>query len=252
MSGIAKLFQRKLHDRYVAGLWANDFLEGMLWERDRFAMSPSSVIMPTSYCAPSWSWASGLSPVSYYQSKMVSTFTVLVNVECTLAGTDLTGRVRAGGATLYGPLIEAWVWTLQNDVDSSQKVYLHLNRDSPAICDFTIDCPLAIEEVVDSDRQVQWKIRRIESFEIESSKCNIDFGFGENTSVEIRWARVYCLHIGIRYVDPPRSFRESWALVLSRSEADPESFVRLGISNGTTRDHKDFFRGAKNKTIKII
>lgn len=249
ISGVAKLFQRKLHDRYVAGLWANDILEGILWKRIDGLMMQRSVIMPTSYCAPSWSWASVLSPVSYYESKLVRTYTVALNVECTPTGTDLTGRIRAGAAILYGPLVEAWVRICQGKFESTENLSLYLDPDrgSRAMCDFMTDCPLAIEEVIDLYGQVQWKARRIKSFEFDS-----DLVFEENANAEFKEARVYCLYIGIRHAGYERAYRGSCALVLSLSNADPGSFVRLGISNATSQAHDELFRNAKNQTVTII
>ncbi|KAF2094430.1 hypothetical protein NA57DRAFT_80239 [Rhizodiscina lignyota] len=249
ISGIAKRFQRKLHDRYVAGLWSNDFIEGILWERVLGLMSQRSAIMPTSYCAPSWSWASVLSPVVYSEFKLVRTYTQVVNVQCTPAGTDLTGRISAGAAILYGPLIEAWVRVGQGNVEPTEELFLYLDpdRESRATCRFVTDCPLAIEEAVDLFGQIQWEVRRIKNYEYDSN-----LGFDESANTELKEARVYCLYIGIRPADHTYGYRGSCALVLSRSKADPERFVRLGMSSETSEAHGELFRSAKNTTITII
>jgi hypothetical protein len=47
--------------RYAAGLWVNDFQNGLLWMVDDIFSSRS----PRSYIAPSWSWASLNAPITY-------------------------------------------------------------------------------------------------------------------------------------------------------------------------------------------
>jgi hypothetical protein len=61
LSGCASLFERALGKPYLAGLWLSGIELGLLWE----AVQP--VKRPSQYLAPSWSWASLLSPVVNYQ-----------------------------------------------------------------------------------------------------------------------------------------------------------------------------------------
>jgi hypothetical protein len=80
LSGIAKLLQGRLHDRYLAGLWRRDIHKQLLWSRrpstssftaEEFALLQSlpddginQLYLPyrprrtAEYAAPSWSWAS--------------------------------------------------------------------------------------------------------------------------------------------------------------------------------------------------
>ncbi|KAK0646885.1 heterokaryon incompatibility protein-domain-containing protein [Cercophora newfieldiana] len=61
ISGLAKIFQRKLDDEYLAGLWKGNIYTGLLW----FAID--RVSHPSAYRAPSWSWASVDGRVRYFQ-----------------------------------------------------------------------------------------------------------------------------------------------------------------------------------------
>jgi hypothetical protein len=55
MSGLAKLFEQRLGAKYVAGLWSDDFIEGLAWQglASRRQFSELSGV----YTGPSWSWA---------------------------------------------------------------------------------------------------------------------------------------------------------------------------------------------------
>ena len=62
LSGLAKAFQNLLGDRYCAGLWANDILRGLMWQRRCLEPEAASRLLrqlkPHDYIVPSWSWAS--------------------------------------------------------------------------------------------------------------------------------------------------------------------------------------------------
>ncbi|KAL8840106.1 MAG: hypothetical protein Q9170_001453 [Blastenia crenularia] len=54
LAGIASIFQARLGDRYLAGLFEGDFLKGLLWQ----TIHPSTSTPTSASLAPSWSWAS--------------------------------------------------------------------------------------------------------------------------------------------------------------------------------------------------
>lgn len=70
ISGLAEHYSISLKsagkvDTYMAGLWANDLLRGLLWnvvETPDTSLSP----LPTSSCTPSWTWASYNGGVDWY------------------------------------------------------------------------------------------------------------------------------------------------------------------------------------------
>jgi hypothetical protein len=64
LAGIASKIAEKTGHTYLAGLWAEDLLSGLLWSRD-FATVP---LTRPQYRAPSWSWASIDSPVTWSKS----------------------------------------------------------------------------------------------------------------------------------------------------------------------------------------
>lgn len=60
ISGIAKTFQAKLKDDYIAGLWRRVLVTDMLWKVSSRGNEASGhhARRPKEYRAPSWSWAS--------------------------------------------------------------------------------------------------------------------------------------------------------------------------------------------------
>ncbi len=64
LAGIAERFSAVLDDDYVCGFWKCGLRSEILW---RPSHNGSITIIPTSYIAPSWSWAAMNSPVSTYE-----------------------------------------------------------------------------------------------------------------------------------------------------------------------------------------
>ena len=54
VAGLARRAANTIKSRYVAGLWENHVLEGLLWEQN----TDYKVQLSKTHCAPSWSWAS--------------------------------------------------------------------------------------------------------------------------------------------------------------------------------------------------
>ncbi len=62
LSGLASAFQNLLRDEYISGLWKNDLIRGMCWDRStvlkrNFRITPATQKAREGYI-PSWSWAS--------------------------------------------------------------------------------------------------------------------------------------------------------------------------------------------------
>ena len=110
LAGVAKLFQRYFSatiaggNRYLAGLWEGDILNGLAWSvgnrEMRQAPSLSSRI-------PSWSWASAQGDVRH--SLEIDTDLPkarLLHAECLPSGHDPMGSIASGTITLFGQLIQ--------------------------------------------------------------------------------------------------------------------------------------------------
>ena len=111
LSGIADAFQKSLRDpgRYLAGLWENDLIEGLLWvtydSNPKRARQRSHRSSP-----PSWSWAS-LEPtnptvqIRKLTRERGTPIADVMDVSCTQSTVDDKGMVSGGKLTLRGKLI---------------------------------------------------------------------------------------------------------------------------------------------------
>jgi Heterokaryon incompatibility protein (HET) len=69
IAGVAKTFGRVFNLTYVAGLWLEHFVSGLLWRRHN--RTRTLVRFPNKYIAPSWSWASVEGRLEYRNTKLV-------------------------------------------------------------------------------------------------------------------------------------------------------------------------------------
>jgi hypothetical protein len=110
LSGIARAFETMTKDRYVAGLWRSNMIEGLLWQA--MGSERRATSRPSQYRAPTWSWASIDGPFGYpglgkdiFDSTMtqIDVGTVL-DCHVELQGENPYGEVKAGSVILKAPL----------------------------------------------------------------------------------------------------------------------------------------------------
>lgn len=101
LSGLASEFHRMAADEYCAGLWRMDMIPGLCWEQSVRCKDPPI------YLAPSWSWASLESGVSYPGFSEDRTLHIQVlEVSVTPYGSNPYGRLRTGFIRLTGRLLK--------------------------------------------------------------------------------------------------------------------------------------------------
>lgn len=107
IEGLARRMHYDRLGRYLAGLWEADIMHGLLWGPQN-----KSIRRPSSYQAPSWSWASVIGPVSWsfdtYSAVSASTpVASMCHVKIIPTNPrDMLGRLRGGSITLRGALIK--------------------------------------------------------------------------------------------------------------------------------------------------
>jgi hypothetical protein len=112
LSGLARRFQDAGAGIYLAGLWLDDLLLGLLWEGSKYCSCA------TPYRAPSWSWASVRVDNSYRNplfltggfldedTKLTNTYARIVEASCTQKGKDPLSAVSDGCVKIVAPLLE--------------------------------------------------------------------------------------------------------------------------------------------------
>jgi hypothetical protein len=135
ISGVVKNMQRYRTDRYLAGVWEASVLDDLAWQATN-----SLVPRPKTWLAPTWSWASVTSPVSYlnYRTMLSDEYiqkvepqtqrTVLLEASVTPAGSDPTAEVCHGQLTLFGPVIAACLeWPTEAE---EERQYYYARHDT--------------------------------------------------------------------------------------------------------------------------
>jgi hypothetical protein len=102
ISGVAKALSGLFPNgtKYLAGLWAPNIVQDLLRVRN----SKTPTVRPTSYRAPSWSWASIDGGVACNDLTRFSFDVTMIESKIVLAGDDTFGQVKSGLIRLYGPL----------------------------------------------------------------------------------------------------------------------------------------------------
>lgn len=119
LSGLARTFSSALADQYVAGLWRDDLVRGMLWNT---VMQPSN---PKEWRAPSWSWASSDAEIAWdlrFSLPLIQKCSI-ENIHIEAAGSDPFGRLESAWIELCAACVPVVLRSVQQ-AESDQDTYL--------------------------------------------------------------------------------------------------------------------------------
>lgn len=104
MAGIAKEIHRSLgsKDRYLAGLWRNNLFAQLLWYR--WGRDNIPAVRPKVYRAPTWSWASLDTDITFTALWKPIFVNTLVSFDIKTLSPDEFGQVTHGSIRVKGPL----------------------------------------------------------------------------------------------------------------------------------------------------
>ncbi|KAF2736028.1 HET-domain-containing protein [Polyplosphaeria fusca] len=150
LSALARTFQEKLDDDYLAGLWRRDLRSGILWSRSRFYdledLLPAPPALPAPpYRAPSWSWASIDSQVFFPCNDRCFRYeAAILNCSVIPASSDPTGEVVSAHLVIKGAVSSLKI--VCPPTDSLPNIWVNVAKeteDSFRDCaKFYIDCLL--------------------------------------------------------------------------------------------------------------
>lgn len=111
LSGLAKAFLASGDKTYLTGNWIAMLLEDLTWQNTNHEASAH----PSTYIAPSWSWASiaNCNPQFYPRPDVVDA--TRLHAECSLASIDPTGRVSDGYLEIDGPVQRCTLFFQERD-----------------------------------------------------------------------------------------------------------------------------------------
>lgn len=109
LSGLAKAYQERVKDEYIAGIWKQSLLNGGLtWLVSHRVDAKMSKPAPSRYRAPSWSWASLDCPIrmTIYDTTKISPLAVIIDIHIELKGENPFGEVSGGWLKLRAPKVK--------------------------------------------------------------------------------------------------------------------------------------------------
>lgn len=123
-SGVSKQFQAALRCKSLAGLWEKTLLKDLLWHPSSSLGDTEHIYgRPQKWRAPSWSWASVKSSVSFIDtSHGLEVCCTIKHVYCALAGIDPTGEVSDAHIVLKGSLIQTLLSYPLETIESAQSL----------------------------------------------------------------------------------------------------------------------------------
>ena len=119
LSGVARSIHNITNSEYFAGLWMDNFLMDLCWARSLLPREwEPPYVLPLSYRAPSFSWASVDGNVFYSEESFYDKWTwhaSTLGKSLNLSGNNLFGKVDRSSVTIWGPLYSASISSLQED-----------------------------------------------------------------------------------------------------------------------------------------
>ncbi|KAI1383430.1 heterokaryon incompatibility protein-domain-containing protein [Hypoxylon trugodes] len=150
LSGIARAYAQHHDSDYMAGLWLRDIGTGLLWYR----RTSEPLQRPTTYIAPSWSWASVEGSMDFFSisagtifERSIEIYDVAYRIEPD--GLNPFGKIRYGELTMWAavkPAILKTIWEDGEPIDGKSSTQMVFD-DISAIGSATLDCPTPDSEV---------------------------------------------------------------------------------------------------------
>lgn len=226
ISGIAAKIRKATHSEYLAGLWKSNLASDLLWTAASLDLTKPGYYKPATWRAPSFSWASLDSVVSYttLDDEERETFLSTISLQSfsiTPTGLNPLGTIAAASITIRGPTLEATMCAEQIRKHWGYSLLIKGTSSIPV----TPDCLLVETSIKrESSGEMQTVVRRADS---------------SDTPGEFK-ASVLCLSVA-------RYDNVVVGLVLGISEQSPDSWERIGTFAAGTEIMQD----AKEKEITI-
>jgi hypothetical protein len=269
-------------DSYVAGLWREMFILELAWRVNEHGKNE-----PSSYLAPSWSWASVTGSVLYDFREAMEEWEnkPTLQIDCSVdevvceakLPSDPTGAVKGAHTILTGPLVPVELITLDESLTKAWEAkYLEPYRCDPEPKRRTLVRAknMASVEVFLDRKPIQESCLKEDDIQAdcwiegwcERKCCAWDSG-GSDAENKTKY---YCLRLFSWkcYVEGQVAPSEIWFLVLRRSQLIDGAYERVGVStrnqgyenrarygwtgNGDDPEYCPLFDEAEVSSVKIV
>ncbi|KAH8695708.1 heterokaryon incompatibility protein-domain-containing protein [Phaeosphaeriaceae sp. PMI808] len=135
ISGIASKIHKATHSEYIAGLWKGNLASDLLWTASPLASTKGNRLALETWRAPSFSWASLDTPITYAHlddeesESFLSTISIL-ETSITPKGLNPLGTLASANITIRGPVVTA---TLCSEKKYANWEYLLLIKGTSSI-----------------------------------------------------------------------------------------------------------------------
>ncbi|KAH6625466.1 heterokaryon incompatibility protein-domain-containing protein, partial [Boeremia exigua] len=227
IAGVATVIQAITGSGYLAGLWTDNLLPGLMWESARLGCSTLSAEPCASrqYIAPSFSWASSSNIAQYgkaVDSSLENRNTTwifkckLLDSGCILRGSHSLGQVESAFIRLTGPLLRATLRKEKGIYTPNGDKWIVLWDD----VSLTVRADARLEECEATSAEGL----------LENTVCRSPHGSRKEIAQD--GAPVFVLYLGKR--SGSYAGRMRWSrmfLILGRSPVQVGAYVRLGSTD---------------------
>lgn len=243
LSGVARNIHNVTNSEYFAGLWMDNFLMDLCWERTGKPTEwEPPWVLPPLYRAPSFSWASVEGQVFYSEDSFYGKWTWHASAlgrSLNLSGKNSFGKVERSSVTIWGPLFSASTSSLQKEdphhefeytLDWDTSLRPHTFQADVMLKEFTFGTPGGIPER--SARRSPISVKHILE---EVPVCVLSLGH----------------HTGR---ERDRGIVFQYFLVLGTSPTDSASYERLGllkVFRSTSWNLEEFVEETAYQTVTI-
>lgn len=164
ISGIASRIREATHSEYFAGLWRMNLPSDLLWRASYPPMLGPKHFAPSTWQAPSFSWASLDTAVTYTvldneEQEKFSPTLVLLSSKIEPVGLNLLGALSSGSLTIRSSIVSATLCAEQNELGWQYKLLI---KGTSAV-EMTADCLLVDQVLEEGDGDICTTVRRAQA-----------------------------------------------------------------------------------------
>ncbi|CZR66357.1 uncharacterized protein PAC_16258 [Phialocephala subalpina] len=241
ISGIASVLHPVTGSKYLAGLWVDNLVNDLCWERvdvGEVEKRRPSWVIPSSYRAPSFSWASVDGAVFYNEDCLSQDWTghaAVLDTSIKLSGNNKFGQVEYASIRMRGPFSSATL-SSRHDVPDNSFPYYDLFDPDGEKHEFLADVLLQLSTCEGGVSSIGRATSKLDHL--------------------LEKAPVRVLSLGhIWYEDEKETWYVQYCLVVGQSSTEPTSYERLGLISFYHEDYWDwkaYLGEAGYEDIKLV
>ncbi|KAF2449937.1 HET-domain-containing protein [Karstenula rhodostoma CBS 690.94] len=153
ISGIASIYAERIGEEYLAGLWRDQLIEGLVWQSLSFRRV-------SEYRAPSWSWASGDGIPATGQTVDYTDIAEILDAKVVLKGTNPFGEVTDGWIKLRAPceqlhlILEDWDPEAKGQHKYQNNVGVRTKNGDPKGCSSRFDFAFTADDAPQEAKKI--------------------------------------------------------------------------------------------------